>query len=636
MILIELFDTQNSHNRLADNASQLLSEAKPENLGKGMMDKLAIAFKNKEMDDAMWDAMPPEKQASAGNDVAEKLYQAVGPKFLIWTAKQYVNEPHFPLEDLLFWKDTLTQFATVAADRRAQIEKDINKYPSIAELRKTLVAATATTQELGTTFFSKALSGIDPFVKSGDAIWLYKGNDYAIYHPKTFESSNILSKNLIGSVSVCTVMGKDQFDTYTAHGVLLYIISQDKMYNCYINTNDNKDSEFADQHNDHDFNLDFMLENFPKLKGIIRKCSNENTDFDVMLKVVDNVHNYIMGSSPEVIYRYAKQHLDGQRFYDGEPLVATDPRIAVMYARDIMGGRFIEAEPLISQDPHWAYTYTKEVINRAGYPASHRWPEGEPAIASNETTAVKYAKEIIGGRFPEGEEIISQFAGQSYYYAKWVIKGRFPEGEPAIAKDARSSVLYASEVIFERFPAGEPVIMTQAITSYQYAKNVIGGRWPEGEKTIASDARFAYEYADEILNGRFPEGEKEIAKDPHYTWMYLKTIIKGPLPEFEPALAHSPIDAFNYALVILKGRFPAGEPAIASDSFYARIYAEEIIGGRWEEGEAAIALEPEQAFKYAKEVLKTRFPEGEKAIASDFYWRDGYDHWFDVELPRTQ
>lgn len=71
-----------------------------------------------------------------------------------------------------------------------------------------------------------------------------------------------------------------------------------------------------------------------------------------------------------------------------------------------------------------------------------RFPEGEPAIATDPYSAVQYAKHVIQGRWPEAEPVIATDPMSAYYYSKSVLKGRWPEGEPAIAKDPDYSILY--------------------------------------------------------------------------------------------------------------------------------------------------------------------------------------------------
>jgi hypothetical protein len=100
-----------------------------------------------------------------------------------------------------------------------------------------------------------------------------------------------------------------------------------------------------------------------------------------------------------------------------------DPKKAVGWAITY-GQRFPEAEPYIATSPKWAYNYAKDVIKRG------RWPEGEPAIAMDPMWAYKYADDILGGRFPEAEPAIakSPWAGlylRSFPEAKleWVMNG---------------------------------------------------------------------------------------------------------------------------------------------------------------------------------------------------------------------
>ena len=59
---------------------------------------------------------------------------------------------------------------------------------------------------------------------------------------------------------------------------------------------------------------------------------------------------------------------------------------------------------------------------------------------------LKYARDVINGRFPKAEAVIARHAGAAYNYAKYVIKGKWPEGEPVIAQDAMAACWYAKDV----------------------------------------------------------------------------------------------------------------------------------------------------------------------------------------------
>jgi hypothetical protein len=238
-------------------ANEFLLEAKPENLGQGMLDKLYASYQQK-------DANDQQLEFEDGLGVANYIYQHVGPNYLTWVCKQYNQDRFLFLHDLSTVKDDLQNFVRLTRDRRINIERDINRYPDINQLRDAIAQATGSQTEIGSKFYQNIRNAINEFVKQGQAVWLYKGNDYSIYHPKTFEASNIC-KNFM-STNVCTIMNDYYFKQYSQKGTLIYIITQDKLYNCYISKDAwMKSSEFADERNDHRYNLPWMLENFPAL-----------------------------------------------------------------------------------------------------------------------------------------------------------------------------------------------------------------------------------------------------------------------------------------------------------------------------------------------------------------------------------
>ncbi len=92
---------------------------------------------------------------------------------------------------------------------------------------------------------------------------------------------------------------------------------------------------------------------------------------------------------PVMASKWAIKHR--QRFPEAEPYIATRPRSAYYYARDVIGGRWPEGEPAIATDPYYAYHYARWIIGG-------RWPEGERAIA----TSLDYAKHYLKA-FPEAK-----------------------------------------------------------------------------------------------------------------------------------------------------------------------------------------------------------------------------------------
>jgi hypothetical protein len=264
-------------------AKEFIIEAKPENLGQGQLYKLSSAAikKNDAIDDGEYTALAKE--------LADYIFKYVGPKYLIWTVNQYINDPTFSLNDIDTLQDLLTQFDTIKANPRVQMEKDLMKYKSIKELKKAIKQAAETVGTIGTAYFSKAVERINQLVKSGQADWLYKGNDYVIYHPKTFEASHMMSALI--STTICTIMNKEYFDDYSAQGYLMYTIPNsepNKLYNCFVNDSYVNKSEAADEQNNHPnggsaAQIKHQTDLFPALLPLVKRVMTDNTDLNVLL-----------------------------------------------------------------------------------------------------------------------------------------------------------------------------------------------------------------------------------------------------------------------------------------------------------------------------------------------------------------
>jgi hypothetical protein len=262
-------------------ASEFIIEAKPENLGQGMLEKLFATYQQRDANDNTL----PEKFEN-GLQVANLLFQNVGPAYLIWVAKQYNQDPHFFLHDLPTWRADLNKFNRMTRGTQYQIEKDLNKYQDIGQLRSAMKDAMGDHGQVVSKFYQDVTGVMNDFVAKGEAAWLYKSPQYSIYYPKTWESSNICKS--VMSTNVCTIMNKGHYDDYSEHGTLMYIVTQDRLYNCYISKDRNrKSSEFADQQNDHKFNLPWMIEHFPALRPLVKKAATPETEPFVQLAIAD-------------------------------------------------------------------------------------------------------------------------------------------------------------------------------------------------------------------------------------------------------------------------------------------------------------------------------------------------------------
>ena len=222
-----------------------------------------------------------------------------------------------------------------------------------------------------------------------------------------------------------------------------------------------------------------------------------------------------------------------------------DPSNTVKYAREVLGGRWPEAEPVIVKDGAAAYEYAQRVIKG-------RWPEAEPVIAKDAMTSQRYARLVIKGRWPEAEPVIIKDAKAAEEYALFVIKGRWPAAEPTIVKDAQAAQRYAQYVIKGRWPAAEPAIVKDAKAAADYARRTIKGKWPAAEPTIVKDADAAEEYAQFVINGRWPEAEPVIVKDAQAAQRYAQNVIKGRWPEAEPVIATDPYASLFYDQFVKK------------------------------------------------------------------------------------
>lgn len=116
-------------------------------------------------------------------------------------------------------------------------------------------------------------------------------------------------------------------------------------------------------------------------------------------------------------------------------------------------------------------------------------------------------------RLREAEPYIMK-SNYAAMYAAFVLHDRWPEAEPFIVKDATSATIYATYVLGKRWPEAEPYIMTSAHAISSYADDVLKGRWPEAEPKLLEDPLWATFYAVHVIKGRWPELESKLKNDP--------------------------------------------------------------------------------------------------------------------------
>ena len=280
----------------------ILLEAKPGQLNSNMLKKLGSALEVKSDSDYFVDAMDsgeisdPEEvgyevyEQEVGRFIGEEIYRYVGSKYFTWVCKQYINDENFFLHDLEDWKDTLSEFARISNDRTIAIERDINRYGSMDELRNVIEEYSISKDDQymikASKYFKDAVNMIDDKVRTGQAAMLYRGNDYVIFQPKSYEASKMMHELI--KVNICTIYSENYYNKYSADGMLMYIIPSNeyKLYDCFISFDASKrKSEFADEKNIH-HEFAWQLHKFPALKNLVKSVVTAKTELDIARAVL--------------------------------------------------------------------------------------------------------------------------------------------------------------------------------------------------------------------------------------------------------------------------------------------------------------------------------------------------------------
>ena len=113
---------------------------------------------------------------------------------------------------------------------------------------------------------------------------------------------------------------------------------------------------------------------------------------------------------------------------------------------------------------------------------------------------------------------------------------------------------YAVDIVGGRWEAAESILLKSAECSVSYARDVIGGRWPAGEPTILTHHKAAFSYAEEVIKGRWKQAEPVICTDEMVASKYLSLFPKWSVDIGMAGL--SPLWAYTYAKDVLRGRLP--------------------------------------------------------------------------------
>lgn len=152
-------------------------------------------------------------------------------------------------------------------------------------------------------------------------------------------------------------------------------------------------------------------------------------------------------------------------------------------------------------------------------------------------TAYNYAKlsqinpeKIIENLIKASEDIVLCYPNLCVRYANEVVEGRWEKAEKTIAKDIYYSYHYARDILKSRFKLAEKLISQDPEYSYKYARNILKKRWVLGEDSISKNSCFSYEYAKNVLKKRFTKGEESISNSSKYSLFYACFVVEDKLP----------------------------------------------------------------------------------------------------------
>lgn len=175
-----------------------------------------------------------------------------------------------------------------------------------------------------------------------------------------------------------------------------------------------------------------------------------------MLNVYDHHNN------PELIYGYTTHNKTQLLSYETAAELLVNRTFKEHSKDDLL------AHILSSADGCYEYAAQTE----------RRFPRGEHMIATDARISVEYALDILDGPFKLGEPKIATSALASYEYASNVLGGPFKLGEPKIATSADESLAYAVDILGGPFKLGEPAIKSNAPVLVKYNEFIKSKGYP--------------------------------------------------------------------------------------------------------------------------------------------------------------
>lgn len=307
----------------------------------------------------------------------------------------------------------------------------------------------------------------------------------------------------------------------------------------------------------------------------------------------------VLKSTPLLALTYAI--LTEKPYRPGEAIIATVPKYALKYATEVIKGRFLTGEPAIFKLPlYQQFEYCVGLVNKILAYGSGIFDRKSKISFPEFNAACEQSSDLRN-------EITTSGSNSQYTDAGRLI----------------ALIYYNATTVDEDWPSLEKAVLT--VNSSQvwitYLKLIKQAPWPELEAIISADPRNWSEYEKTLESfGATPAGSaSSFTSTPEVAVRHALTLPAGTsFPAGEAIIATSVQASIMYARHIL-GRFLAGEPTIIAkgtpDQMVA--YAENIIQGPWHAAEHAISASARASVQYARAVLKKPFPAGEPAIVKD-------------------
>lgn len=124
-------------------------------------------------------------------------------------------------------------------------------------------------------------------------------------------------------------------------------------------------------------------------------------------------YNLARQTVPEIAWEMATTNEQKRKL---RHLWAQDPKLAYLYALDVIEKPWKPGEAAIATEGRWAYYYADHVLE-------HRFEPGEAAIARDSYFAYRYAIDVLDSRFPQGEAAIARDPARKRDYERlWGVK----------------------------------------------------------------------------------------------------------------------------------------------------------------------------------------------------------------------